>query len=524
MSETSSVETEVKLSIPHSLITARLHRLSAISSFPLGDRRVVRVVDTFKDTADFKLMRAGLALRERRAGDDYQLTVKGLSGGDRRVHRREEVEQKASKPLTAEMAKTADGPVFRRIRPIVGQAALSDLFRFEQERTIRPLFDGECHRADVYLDSVTMTRGGSTETFYEIEVESTGGCDRTMLTRIERWLSDAFGLRTERRTKFERALSFFDVRLPAEVAAALEEAQTADVAVSPTDSLADSLTSLLQGQIDELRRQESSILHEPTVDAVHDMRVAAQRARVLLSIPSSKHSGRKEFIAFLKQLRLYLGAVRDLHVIPRTVARATRNSAPAAERSALSAAASAALESLVQTAEAESVQRLDGYLRSESYRSSRRQFLDRGYCIRSADVRRLPSITRDAVPVLLLNRIALADAWHRRLRPGSPADLHELRKLLKAVRYLLEFFEPLVENAGLVLRDAAIGVQTPLGVLQDVQVARQFVGSRLDHESVTIDVALGALAASAEEEAADAWVEFCNPDLRLPVFEELMRS
>jgi CHAD domain-containing protein len=120
----------------------------------------------------------------------------------------------------------------------------------------------------------------------------------------------------------------------------------------------------------------------------------------------------------------------------------------------------------------------------------------------------------------------LADAWHRRLRPGSPADLHELRKLLKAVRYLLEFFEPLVENAGLALRDAAIGVQTSLGVLQDVQVARQFVGSRLDHESVTIDidVALGALAASAEEEAADAWVEFCNPDLRLPVFEELMRS
>jgi CHAD domain-containing protein len=181
-----------------------------------------------------------------------------------------------------------------------------------------------------------------------------------------------------------------------------------------------------------------------------------------------------------------------------------------------------ALRERAREAEAAESRALQDHLRSRWYHQGRESILSSPPRLRSADYRRSPRQLRDALPPLVFHRLSLVDSLHRALRPGAEADYHELRKLMKKLRYILEFFELVLGEPGRRLHSAAVDVQNPLGVMQDSVVARTICGELAVADSA-LEEGLSALAAAQEEAVADAWGRFCDPWLRQDVCEELMQ-
>lgn len=506
MSESSVVETEVKLAVPHPRILARLRQLRRIPGFTLGELREIRLTDTFKDSSDFRLLRAGLALRERFTGDRWLVTVKGVASSDPRLHRREELEHETDGRLRDRVdPSTAVG---RRVAPILAEEALAELFSFSQIRHTRPVSRRGRKLAELSLDEITMRADNRSYEFFEVEVEATGEDGVPSLPRIGRWLADAFALPFDRRTKFERAVEFFGTPVPG---LPREEPRS----LRPEMDFTTALHRLLVEQLSEVTRNGELILESPSVAAVHDMRVAAQRARTLLaSFPRESFEARP-ISRFLKDLRDRLGVVRDLQVLPKTIGCA----AAQIENELTSMAV---LRNRAREAEEIRALSLQEHLRSEWYRRGRDELLTSPPAPARPDYRRAPRQLRDALPPLLLQRMSLADALHRTVRPGAEAQFHELRKVMKKVRYVLEFFQPILGDAGRRLYGAAVGVQTPLGMLQDSVVARQ-LSRTLDVDDPAVGDAFSSLAAAQEESIAEAWIRYCDPRLRERVFEEMLQ-
>lgn len=506
MSERHTVETEVKLAVPDSRTLARLRRLREIPGFTVREAHEVRLTDTFKDTVEFRLLRAGLALRERRAGDRWLITVKGVVNADARFHRREEVEQDSAGPIGEFVDPSS--PVGRRIAPILEGEPLSTLFSFSQIRVSRPIERRGRRIADLSLDEITMSSDQRSAEFFEVEIEAASERGVKSLPGIGRWFADAFALPTVRRTKFERAVEFFGTPVPD---IRLDEAS----GLRPEMDFTAALGRLLEEQLGEITRNRELILEHPRVAAVHDMRVAAQRARTLLAIAPPGSLDSKAIEGFLKALRTRLGVVRDLQVLPKTMDRVI---ARLGERPR----SVGVLRKRAREAERAESRALQDHLRSKWYHRGLEKLLSSPPQLDRPDYRRAPRELRDALPPVLLHRMSLVDSFHRSLRPCAGEAYHELRKLMKKVRYVLEFFEPVLGETGRRLRSAAVDVQNPLGVMQDSVVARR-ISDELAVTDSALDEGFSAVATAQEEAFAEAWARFCDPRLRHEVFEELMQ-
>ena len=92
------------------------------------------LTDTYYDTEDWRLYRAGYALRVRRDGAGAEVTMKSLTPAEDALRRRREI----SEPLEGgiETPKGTGGPVGERLRRLAGE--LRPLF---EVRTRRKTFD-----------------------------------------------------------------------------------------------------------------------------------------------------------------------------------------------------------------------------------------------------------------------------------------------------------------------------------------------------------------------------------------------
>jgi CHAD domain-containing protein len=534
------------------------------------------VIDTFKDSADLRLLRAGLALRERSEDGKFRISVKGLGNTAIGYHVREELEE-----VRRERLSTVDelaGPLFERIGPIVAGEAFVDLFSFSQERHVRSVCRGGSSVAQLSVDKIVLSGDGKTETYYEVEVEAETERGATEIGQIGRWLSDAFGLRFELRTKFEKAAEFFGLDLP----------QRADARthVHSDMPLAAAVGHVVAHQFGLMLANESEVLSSQAHSAVHQMRVAAQRARSMLRLMPHRSRESERANAFLRSVRNQLGLLRDLQVLPRTldrilqidlrasegavslshggaekpadkeatVLRDSREAAPvdgrdptqvesgevaqvdgpnpahanggAASRAKLEASPSLlrevdlAKEALAERRNDVSDQLLT-FLRSDDYRAGREEFLQGGITFIQPSYRTVPRELRHALTGALWHRISRADSYRKNMDRHSKRDHHELRKLIKDVRYLLELFAPLFGASGARLARAAVGVQGHLGIVQDTVVAEELLAATSLSQPM-IFAAFELLARAAMDDATVAWIEYCDPQLRADSLRELI--
>jgi len=200
-------EIEAKFMIPDASVSRRLKLLKQLAGFRLGERKVLRVLDTYLDTKDRLLMAAGVACRVRRQDDgQVWLTLKDMGAAKGAVHRREELElllpagESDSREMFA-VRRWPEGPVRSRVLQVVGRKRLIRLATLRQRRTIRPLAQDGHTVALLSLDDVRVRAGGAVDRFSEVEVELTGRGGNGDLHRVARCLEREWGLRPAVRSK-----------------------------------------------------------------------------------------------------------------------------------------------------------------------------------------------------------------------------------------------------------------------------------------------------------------------------------
>ncbi|HEY3022298.1 MAG TPA: CYTH domain-containing protein, partial [Actinomycetota bacterium] len=134
-----------------------------------------RFVDTYADTDDWRLYRAGYSLRLRVGQSGTEATIKSLSAGANGLRDRTEI----AEPLPAGSLETlpaSEGPVGRRVRAFAGSHAIRPKFRVRTRRQTYLVSSNGSAAAEVALDATTIpVEGREPARLLRVEIETNGG-------------------------------------------------------------------------------------------------------------------------------------------------------------------------------------------------------------------------------------------------------------------------------------------------------------------------------------------------------------
>ncbi len=144
MTPSSATEVEAKFLVQDPAVLEEVARIAA-----LGRLRRIRILrerqrNTYLDTSDLRLKKAGAALKLRQVGNRAELTFKSELGHRGSVSRRIEL--------------TVPIPI-RRVKSILGSQPLKALFTLRTDRR-RMIFTFRRQRIELDLDRVTVRKGG----------------------------------------------------------------------------------------------------------------------------------------------------------------------------------------------------------------------------------------------------------------------------------------------------------------------------------------------------------------------------
>ncbi len=413
------------------------------------------LVARYYDTADLRLLRAGITLRRRTGGDDAGWHLKLPCGRDSR----EEIRLPAARrgrPVPAELADL--------VRARTRGAPLIPVAEITTRRQLTTLVgrDGQSLAAvaDDRVEAVPAPDWGPPVQWREIEVELTGG-DGTLLAAADRMLRDCGLRRSARSAKLERVLG--DRPL----------APARPAALGPSASAGDVIGAYLRDQAEMLVSLDPQV-RRARPDSVHQMRVACRRLRsalrsfgTVVSRPQTDH-----LAAELRWLSGVLGAARDAEVQAERLA-AHLSQAGSEEligpvQAQIQAhAAGARAASMTAAVEALTSVRYDALL------SELEQLVDGLPAGPAARDR-----ARTALPAQVARSYRKTSRRMRAALPEPPGrsrelGLHQARKAAKQARYAAEAVTPVLGRDAARFARQMKKVQTVLGDHQDTVVGRQ---------------------------------------------------
>ncbi len=280
MAVVATDERELKLDPPEGFA------LPSLAGEPLTSRVFV---STYYDTADRRLARAGITLRQR--------DENGLSAWQLKLPRdssRLEIEHEGGAAHPPEALENALFAVARAEK-------LESVARLRTRRGGVLVFDQERPVAEVVLDDVAVMDGNRVvSTFRELEIEARDG-DRQALSRIERALRRAGATPGNGMPKVPRALGQDFSR----------------VAPQPDEPAVEHLRAMIAAQLGTILARDPAIRLGGTTEDVHQLRVATRRLRsvVRTARPLVDAAWAAALLDELKWLGEGLGTVRDLDVL-----------------------------------------------------------------------------------------------------------------------------------------------------------------------------------------------------------------
>ena len=446
-------ETEVKYDAPAGTALPDLDALPQVAGSSGADEEQLEA--EYYDTADLRLMRAGITLRRRRGGHDQGWPLKLPAGADTRREIRLPIGRGGGR-VPAELAHLVRGHTRGEpLRPIARVTT-------RRQRQILLGRHGES-LAEVAADDVhaQLLDGTADEShWHEVEVELTGGDRRLLKAADSRLRRD--GLRPAGASaKLERALGD---RLPT---------PAGQRPLTPSSPAGQVVLAYLRAHTEKLTSLDPMVRRDEP-DSVHQMRVATRRLRSTLRSFGKiiRRGDTQQLAGELKWLGDLLGEARDgevlaghlqanLRQMPAELvvgpiqARVQGHFAPA--RAAAQRAVLAALDS-----------RRYFSLLDELDRLAAEPPLTRRAARPAADV--LPAAVRR--PYRQTAR-RMRQARRAAAGPARDAALHEARKAAKRARYAGEAVTPaLGQEAGRFTRQLK-KLQSVLGDHQDTVIARQ---------------------------------------------------
>lgn len=435
---------------------------SSSGTLVVSPKPTKRLVDTYLDTEDWRVCRAGYVLRLRRAGAGAEMTLKDRTPSDSGLRKRVEITQALPENADAQSVDT-EGAVGRRIRALAGVRVLRVVL---EVRTTRRPFDLKIDQqavAELALDETVISSGdGQRPTrLRRVEIEVLPSWAEVLEPVVER-LRITCGLQPATLSKFEAGL----------LAAGLEVPGPPDLGATQlprSPSVGDVAYVVLR------RNLASMLAHEPgtrlgeDAEELHDMRVATRRMRAALSLfsdalPVRAHHVRDE----LGWLGRTLGSVRDLDVQLERLDQWARD-LPEEDKGALDELARL-LERERDEARSQLLSALDS-ARYERLLTSYTAMLRQGPSRRSAAAR-APAVA--VVPDLVQARHRSATkAAKRAQRSRAADDFHLLRIRCKRLRYALEFVSEIYDGETAKMVRRVVRLQDSLGLMQDARVAAE---------------------------------------------------
>ncbi len=452
-----------------------------------------RLVDTYLDTDDWRLARAGFVLRTRKRGRQEEATLKDTRPAEESgLRRRLEVTELL--PPGGVSALGPEGPVGRRLRAVAGARRLDEVLQVRTRRRPFALRVGGVDVAEVALDdtSIVVGSGERPMTLRRVEVEVRREWQEALEPLVSE-LRASCGLQPASLSKFEAGLLAVGRVLP-------QPPDLGPTEVSPSSTTGELAFAVIRRQLAVLRQKEPGTRLGEDPEELHDMRVATRRLRAGLDLfapvlPARARSYREE----LGWLGGVLGEVRDLDVQLQGL-RADEGTGGTWDE-VLGRAGHAPLEDLVallerdrQAARADMLSALDS-VRWERLAKGLAAMVRQGPLRRSAAGNAPAAI---AMPALVVQRHdAVTKAARRARKSGRVTDFHRLRIRCKRLRYSLEFSADLYEGATSRFVRQLAGLQDGLGSMQDHEVAAtrlaELAAGESDLPGPTVFV-MGALA------------------------------
>jgi CHAD domain-containing protein len=465
---------------------AELVAVAGVAAVPAGE---TDQQDTYYDTEDWRLHRAGLSVRVRHKASGDEATLKSHATGEG-MRDRLEISQAVRR---RNGALPTSGPVGDYVKLLCGRHPLRELVETRTHRTKFDLTVDGTRAGELALDDTRIpVDGGEPARILRVEVEVTGTSPERLEPFVER-LRAAGNLLPSPGTKLEAGLFVRGLEPPAPVDAG-------STTVDPAGTIGEFAFAVL-------RRHYTAMLdHEPGTrlgadpEELHDMRVSIRRLRANLKLFSDALPARGERLrGELGWIAAELGTVRDLDVqLERETEWAKLLGPP--DDAGLEPLA-AMLRGRRDVARRHLVRALDSR-RYERLVASFADFLRRGPNRTQPGAARS---AREALPDLVTTRHKRVRRCADRITKSSPAvDYHELRILVKRYRYALEAVGPVYAGAGPVVK-RLVALQDLLGAHQDADIGvitlRELASEgRLPPATL---FAMGRLAERLDVEAAD---------------------
>ena len=422
-------------------------------------RPAERLVDSYVDTADWRIGRSGFVLRVRHRGGRGEVTLKDVVQAKGGLRRRLEV----TEPLPADGvgALGATGPVGWRLHALAGKRTLQPVLEVRTRRRPYDLRVTDERVAEVALDETTIVVGNDHQPvrLQRVEVEVTAPWVKR-LTPLVDTLRRECGLQPATLSKFEAGILAAGLRMP-------PPPDLGPASFDANPSVGDVAFAVLRKSFNAVLAHETGTRLGEDAEELHDMRVATRRTRAALSLfqdalPVRARHMRTE----LGWLAGVLGAVRDLDVQLERMAGWIEGF-PDNDRAALSD-----LAILLERQREEARRALLACLESARYErlvSGFAAMLRQGPSRRSAAAR-APAAA--VVPGLIAARHRAANKAARRAqRSGEADDFHLTRIRVKRLRYALEFVSEIYDKRTAKYLRHVVKLQDALGLMQDARVA-----------------------------------------------------
>lgn len=458
------LEVELKLAVaPDALGSMARH--PAVRAVARGRARTTRLVTTYHDTADRRLARAGVALRLRRDGRRWLMTVKGNAGSGGTLTSRPEYEWPVAGGAidTMRLATTPWRTLFAKA---LAKDGLAPVFSTDFRRTSIPLGFDDGTRATLAIDDGRIVAGARESRIAEIEVEIASGDARRAID-LARTLAQGCPVALEPRSKAARGYALADGLEPAPVRAEDPVLEDGPGARAVADRILDACLRQVEGNAPGLPGAADP-------EWIHQMRIGARRLRSCLALTARLHdpAASEALRGETRWLLDALGAARDLDVFALDVLPVAR-----AQLAALGVddkGPTAALGRLAaQVAQRRRAMRAHAF---EAVASPR-------FVSLVLDARRLALLpgpdraagdedARAFASRRLERRARDLDRVGAKLATAGTDERHALRIAAKKLRYATEFFAPLFpRKRSRAYQRALADLQQVLGQYNDAAVA-----------------------------------------------------
>lgn len=406
------------------------------------------------DTADLRLISAGVTLRRREGGSDAGWHLKLPAGKDSREELRIPLERSPRRPPAELVALT---------RVYTRGAALAPVAELTTRRRRWVLADSTgrslAELVDDHVSARTMGEQTTTVAWREVEVELGEHGQQKLLDRIERRLLKVGAQRAGAASKLGRLLA---ERLPEKPPARSRSGRSAGEVVQ----------AYLDAQASRLRRYDP-LVRRGAPDAIHQMRVAARRMRSALQAFGRviDRDQTRELTVELKWVAGELGGARDTEVMAERVAELLTHVPDDLKLGPIDAAVTRAFERRAAEARAVGLAALDSDRYLVLHERIDALLADPPLTARAGRKakRELPKSIQRAY-----RRVESRIAEAQRQPSGEDHDraLHETRKAAKRLRYATEAVEPTLGKPATRLTKGLKSVQSLLGEHQDAAVLR----------------------------------------------------